>query len=49
MGTHSFFDKVYIAVRRIPRGKVATYRQIAQLAGNAKASRAVGMAMKKKS
>ena len=28
------FDKVYAAVRRIPRGSVATYGQIAAAIGN---------------
>lgn len=42
----SFCDTVYQITRRIPRGKVATYGQIAALAGNPKAARAVGMCMK---
>ena len=28
------FEKIYKVVRKIPRGKVATYGQIAALAGN---------------
>jgi methylated-DNA-protein-cysteine methyltransferase-like protein len=36
-----FTEKVVELVRRIPRGKVATYGQIAVLAGNAYASRQV--------
>ena len=44
---NSFKEKVYIITKKIPRGKVATYKQIARLAGNPKASRAVGMFMKK--
>ena len=43
----SFCDHVYDIVAKIPRGKVATYGQIARLAGNPKAARAVGMCMKK--
>ena len=39
-------DNVYAIVSKIPKGKVATYSQIAKLAGNQKASRAVGMCMK---
>lgn len=39
------FEMIYDVVRRIPRGKVATYGQIARLAGNAKWSRAVGYAL----
>jgi O-6-methylguanine DNA methyltransferase len=42
----SFTDKIYELTRKIPEGKVATYKQLAALAGNAKASRAVGMLMK---
>jgi methylated-DNA-protein-cysteine methyltransferase-like protein len=38
----SFSEKVYQIVRKIPRGKVATYGQIAILAGKPKAARAVG-------
>jgi methylated-DNA-protein-cysteine methyltransferase-like protein len=36
-----FTERVVKLVRRIPRGKVATYGQIAVLAGNAYASRQV--------
>ena len=42
----SFTEKVYAAVKRIPKGKVATYGYIAQLAGSPHAARAVGMCMK---
>lgn len=42
----SFYAKVYKVVKEIPKGKVATYKQIAKLAGNPRASRAVGTAMK---
>lgn len=41
----TFYDAVYAAVRRIPKGKVATYGQIAALAGSPKASRVVGGAL----
>lgn len=41
-----FRDKVYSITKKIPKGKVATYGQIAKLAGNSKASRAVGHYMK---
>ncbi|MES3031513.1 MAG: MGMT family protein [Patescibacteria group bacterium] len=41
----TFSEKVYEVASRIPKGKVATYGQIARLAGNTKASRAVGMCM----
>lgn len=42
----SFREKVYEFTRAIPRGKVATYGQIAKLAGNTKAARAVGALMR---
>ena len=41
----SAFDLIYDAVRRIPRGKVASYGQIAALAGNPRWSRVVGYAL----
>lgn len=40
-----FFEKVYDIVSRIPEGQVATYGQIALMAGNPYASRIVGYAM----
>lgn len=43
----NFKDKVYEITKLIPRGKVATYGQVAKLAGNPKAARAVGMLMSK--
>lgn len=42
-----FQEKVYRAVRRIPKGKVATYQQIAKVVGSPKAYRAVGSCMRK--
>ena len=41
----STFDLIYEVVRRIPKGKVATYGQIARLAGNPRWSRVVGYAL----
>ncbi|MBE6902413.1 MAG: MGMT family protein [Ruminococcaceae bacterium] len=41
----SVFEKIYEQVRRIPRGKVATYGQIAMLAGNPRWARVVGYAL----
>jgi methylated-DNA-[protein]-cysteine S-methyltransferase len=38
----SFKDSVFKIVRRIPRGQVLTYKQVAKLAGRPKAYRAVG-------
>ena len=39
--------RIYEAVRRIPKGKVATYGQIAEMAGDRKMARAVGNALHK--
>lgn len=39
------FEKIYEQVKRIPKGKVATYGQIAMLAGNPRWSRVVGYAL----
>lgn len=43
----TFFEKVYVVVSKIPKGKVATYQQVARLAGSRGAARAVGTAMRK--
>lgn len=43
--TTGLFERIYAATCRIPRGQVATYGQIALLAGNPRASRAVGWAL----
>jgi methylated-DNA-protein-cysteine methyltransferase related protein len=40
-----FFDSVYALVRRVPRGKVATYGQIARMLGAPRSARVVGWAM----
>ena len=45
MKTDSFYDKIYAAVCEIPRGRVATYGQVAAMAGNGGAARAVGNAL----
>jgi O-6-methylguanine DNA methyltransferase len=42
----SFKDQVYELTRQIPKGKVATYGQLAKLAGKPKASRGVGVIMR---
>lgn len=39
------FDKIYECVKRIPYGKVATYGQVAAMAGNPHWSRVVGYAL----
>ena len=41
----SFFDRVYRVVRQIPRGKVASYGQVAALLGHPQAARTVGWAL----
>ena len=41
----SAFDKIYECVKQIPDGKVATYGQIALLAGNPRWARVVGYAL----
>ncbi len=45
--TDSPTKRIYEAVKRIPKGHVATYGQVAEMAGNAKMSRAVGNALHK--
>ncbi len=42
----AFRKKVYDATKKIPKGKVATYKQLAEIAGNPNASRAVGIFMR---
>ena len=39
------FEKIYDVVKRIPKGKVATYGQVAYLAGNPRWARVVGYAL----
>jgi methylated-DNA-protein-cysteine methyltransferase-like protein len=41
-----FFQRVYTAVRAIPRGRVATYGQVAALVGVPRGARAVGWALR---
>jgi methylated-DNA-protein-cysteine methyltransferase related protein len=41
-----FFDRVYAAVRSIPRGRVATYGQVAGWLGVPRGARAVGWALR---
>lgn len=41
----NFFNRVYENVMLIPKGKVATYGQIAAMCGNPRSSRAVGYAL----
>ena len=39
------FEKIYAVVKNIPEGKVATYGQVALLAGNPRWARVVGYAL----
>jgi methylated-DNA-protein-cysteine methyltransferase-like protein len=43
--SHSFDERVYAAVKQIPRGCVATYGQIAGMIGAPRAARYVGFAL----
>lgn len=39
------YERIYAVIRRIPRGRVATYGQIARLAGLPRRARQVGYAL----
>ena len=41
----SVFEKIYAVVMKIPEGRVATYGQVAMLAGNPRWARVVGYAL----
>jgi len=41
----STYERIYAVVARIPRGRVATYGQVARLAGLARAARQAGYAL----
>ena len=43
----SVFERIYEVVRKIPKGKVATYGQVATIAGNPHWARVVGYALHK--
>ena len=45
--TDSPTKRIYEAVKKIPLGRVATYAQVAAMAGNEKMARAVGNALHK--
>lgn len=45
--TDSPTKRIYEAVKKIPKGRVATYSQVAELAGDKKMARAVGNALHK--
>lgn len=42
----SFKDRVFEIVRKIPKGKTMTYKEVAKRAGSPNASRAVGSILK---
>lgn len=43
--SQNFYDKVYTVVKKIPKGKVATYGQVAALISTPSLARAVGYAL----
>lgn len=45
MEARNSYQKIYEVVRKIPRGSVATYGQVAALAGNPRWARVVGYAL----
>ena len=45
-GDEGFFARVYALVRRVPRGRVVTYGQVAVMLGVPRGARAVGWAMR---
>lgn len=45
--TTSFQQKVFAVVRKIPRGKTMTYKEVAKAIGSPRAYRAVGNALNK--
>ena len=45
MDKKNSYEKIYDVVRQIPKGTVATYGQVAELAGNKRWARVVGYAL----
>ena len=45
MPAHESYERIYAVVRRIPKGRVATYGQVASLAGLPGHARQVGYAL----
>lgn len=43
----TFSEKVFAVVKKIPRGKVLSYKEVAKLVGNPRAYRAVGNILNK--
>ena len=46
MNEPSNYEKIYAVVKRIPKGRVATYGQIAAIAGIPRHARQVGYALR---
>ena len=44
----SAFERIYDIIREIPEGKVASYGQVAELAGNRRWARVVGYARRQR-
>jgi methylated-DNA-protein-cysteine methyltransferase-like protein len=44
-GSSTAYDRIYAVVRRIPRGRVMTYGEVAAAAGHARAPRLAGYAL----
>ncbi len=44
---NSFRDRVYQVVKKIPKGKILSYKKVAKLAGSPRAWRAVGNILNK--
>ena len=44
-GKNKTFERIYTVARRIPKGRVATYGQVASLSGIARDARLVGYAL----
>ncbi|MDC0722744.1 MGMT family protein [Nannocystis bainbridge] len=42
---HPDYERIYVTIQRVPRGRVATYGQIAELAGLPGRARQVGYAL----
>ncbi len=42
----NFYSRVYDVVRKIPRGRVATYQQVAMMVSTPRAARMVGWALR---
>ncbi|MEK7664644.1 MAG: MGMT family protein [Patescibacteria group bacterium] len=47
MKQRTFKDRIFEVVKKIPKGKIMTYGQVAKISGNKKAWRAVGNILNK--